>query len=54
MKRVFKTTLLEHYTAPVCEIEDLETESIICASGDGTINDWEEDDDSIDFLMRQL
>ncbi len=47
MKKVIKTTLLEHYTAPVCEFEDLESEGILCASGEGTIDDWEEDDDPI-------
>lgn len=49
MKKVLKATLLEHYTAPLCEIEDLESEGIICASGDGSIDDWEDDDDPINF-----
>ena len=47
MKKVLKTTSLEHYTAPVCEFEDLESEGILCASGDGTIDDWEDDGDPI-------
>lgn len=49
MLKVFKSTLLEHYTAPVCEIQDLESEGIICASGDGTIDDWSDDGDPISF-----
>lgn len=47
MKKVLKTTQLEQYTAPMCEIENLESEGIICASGDGTIEDWEDDEDPI-------
>ena len=47
MKKAIKATLLERYIAPECEIEDLESEGIICASGDGTIDDWEDDGDPI-------
>ena len=47
MLKVFKTTLLEQYTAPVCEIQYLQSEGIICASGDGSISDWEDDGDPI-------
>ena len=37
----------EFYQTPAVEFLNLESEGIICASGDGIIEDWEEDDDPI-------
>ena len=41
---------MEQYTAPVCEIQYLQSEGIICASGgEGSIPDWEDDGESLYF-----
>lgn len=48
MKQLFKVQeTKEFYQTPAVEFLDLESEGIICASGDAFIEDWEEDDDPI-------
>jgi len=50
MKQIFKVhETREFYETPEIEFLDLEAEGIICGSGDGTIDDWEDDGDPIDF-----
>lgn len=48
MKQLFKVQeTKEFYQTPLIEFLDLESEGIICASGDGDIADWEDDEDPI-------
>lgn len=49
MKQLFKVQeTKEFYQTPSVDFLDLESEGTICAaSGDGIIEDWEEDDDPI-------
>lgn len=40
----------ESYSAPEVKVVDIVHEGILCASGEGIgINDWERDDESLDF-----
>ena len=48
MKQLIKVQeTKEFYRTPAVEFLNLESEGIICASVDGIIEDWEEDDDPI-------
>ena len=49
MKKNFTVQRIrEFYETPEIEFLDLESEGIICASGDGTIDDWEDDGDPME------
>ena len=50
MKQLFKVQeTKEFYQTPSVEFLNLESEGIICASGDGIIEDWEDDEDPIEM-----
>jgi hypothetical protein len=37
------------YEAPAVRVLDIMSEGVLCASGDFSIGDWEEDGESLDF-----
>lgn len=46
-KKNFNT--VESYETPAVNVIDIQVEGVLCASGDFDINDWEEDEDGLDF-----
>lgn len=40
----------ENYISPSVRVLDVQSEGVLCSSGEGfEINDWERDDESLDF-----
>ena len=37
------------YEAPLVKSLDIQSEGLLCGSGDLTIKDWERDDEALDF-----
>ncbi len=48
MRESFKT-LRGGYQTPECEVVNLAVESAVLAGGSATINDWQDDEESVDF-----
>lgn len=46
-KKNFNT--VESYETPAVNVIDIQVEGVLCASGDFGINDWEDDEEGLDF-----
>lgn len=49
MKQSLKQTEKALYTAPTCEFLNVLYEGVLCDSNRGSINDWDDDGEEIDF-----